>query len=59
MLRFFLSIAVFGTLACSKDAPVSPPRAGKASAGDVASDRAVLEVFYKATGGDNLKDKIG
>ena len=56
MLRFILSIAVFGALSCSKDAPVSPPQAGKAIAGDVASDRAVLEVFYKATGGDNWKD---
>ena len=56
MLRFILSIAVLGTLSCSKDAPVSPPSAGKAIADDVASDRAILETFYKATGGDNWKD---
>ena len=56
MLRFILSIAVLGTLSCSKDVPVSPPYAGKAIADDVASDRAALEVFYKATGGDNWKD---
>ena len=56
MLRFVLSIAVFGTLSCSKDSPVSPPRAGKAIADDVTSDRAVLVAFYKATGGDNWKN---
>ena len=56
MLRFLLSIAVLGILSCSKDAPVSPPQAGKAIADDVASDRAVLEAFYKATDGDNWKD---
>ena len=56
MSRFILSIAVFGTLFCSKDAPVSPSRAGKATADDAASDRAALEAFYKATGGDNWKD---
>ena len=56
MLRFILSIAVLGTLSCSKDAPVSPPQAGKAIADDAASDRAVLEAFYKATDGDNWKD---
>ena len=56
MLRFILSIAVLGTLFCSKDAPVSPPSAGKATADDIASDRAVLEVLYKATDGDNWKD---
>ena len=56
MLRFILSIAVLGTLSCSKDAPVSPPRAGKAIADNIASDRAALLAFYKATGGDNWKD---
>ena len=56
MLRFILAIAVFGTLSCSKDAPVSPPRAGKARADDVASDRAALVASYKATNGDNWKD---
>ena len=56
MLRFILSIAVFGTLSCSKDAPVSPARAGKAIADDVASDRAALVASYKATNGDNWKD---
>ena len=56
MLRFILSIAVLGTLSCSKDVPVSPPYAGKAIADDVASDRAALEVFYKATDGDNWRN---
>ena len=56
MLRFILSIAVLGTLSCSKDAPVSPPQAGKAIADDAAADRMVLEAFYKATGGDNWKE---
>ena len=56
MLRFILFIAVFGTLSCSKDAPVSSPQARKAIADDVASDRAVLMAFYKATDGDNWND---
>ena len=56
MLRFVLSIAVLGTLSCSKDSPVSPPQAGKAIADDAASDRAALVAFYKATGGDNWKN---
>ena len=57
MLRFILSIAVLGTMSCSKDAPVSSSRAGKVAADNVASDQAALLAFYRATGGDNWKDK--
>ena len=71
MLRII--VLVGGTLlllSCSQEPPLSPP-AGKATAGSVALDRAVLEVFYRATGGDHwynnenwlsskpLKDWIG
>ena len=56
MLCLILSLLVLGTMSCSKDAPVSPPRAGKATADDAASDRETLVAFYKATGGDNWKD---